>query len=65
MSGAMTHTPPSVTDVEYDADAARLRSRLLVPAGRVRPGPGVVLCPEWWGVDDYAIARAQELALED
>jgi dienelactone hydrolase len=26
------------------------------------PRPGVVVCPEWWGNDDYAHKRAEELA---
>lgn len=28
------------------------------------PRPGVVVCPEWWGNDEYAHSRAEELARE-
>ena len=28
------------------------------------PRPGVVVCPEWWGNDDYAHKRAEQLAKE-
>lgn len=28
------------------------------------PRPGVIVCPEWWGNDDYAHKRAEQLAKE-
>ncbi len=31
-------------------------------ASEKSPRPGVVVCPEWWGNDDYAHSRAKQLA---
>lgn len=31
-------------------------------ASAERPAPGVVVCPEWWGMNDYSQSRAKQLA---
>jgi dienelactone hydrolase len=31
-------------------------------ATAAKPAPGVVVCPEWWGNDEYARGRAKQLA---
>jgi dienelactone hydrolase len=51
-----------VADAEYDVDGQRMRGRIVENRGDERPQPGVVLFPEWWGVDEYVVGRATQLA---
>jgi dienelactone hydrolase len=51
-----------VAHVEYDVDGQRMRGRIAESPGDDRQRPGVVLFPEWWGVDDYIVERATQLA---
>ena len=48
--------------VEYDVGGVGMRSCLAwdddIPGRR----PGVLVCPEWWGLDDYVRGRARQLA---
>jgi dienelactone hydrolase len=55
-------TPGVVADFDYHVDGQRMRGRIAVTPGDDRQVPGVVLFPEWWGVDDYIVGRAEQLA---
>jgi len=48
--------------VEYKVGGATMKSFLAVPDGGAAKKPGIVVFPEWWGVNDYAKRRAQQLA---
>ncbi|MDQ2696052.1 MAG: dienelactone hydrolase family protein [Pseudomonadota bacterium] len=48
--------------VEYSHDGARLVGYLAYPADVRNPRPGVLVVPEWWGLNDYARQRAEQLA---
>lgn len=50
--------------VSYEVDGQTYRSHLYLPAGHdaSKPVPGVLVYPEWWGVNDYVRGRGQMLA---
>ena len=48
--------------VEYDQDGTALRGYLVYDANIEGERPGVVVFPEWWGVNDYIKRRADMLA---
>jgi dienelactone hydrolase len=54
--------PTVVTGVEYHVDGQRLQGRIVEGGDGRHPRPGVVVFPEWWGIDGYAIGRGSQLA---
>ncbi|HAT12170.1 MAG TPA: dienelactone hydrolase [Planctomycetes bacterium] len=52
---------PVVTPIDYAHDGVALRGSLAVPAGASNAA-GVLVVPEWWGMNAYAERRARELA---
>lgn len=47
----------------YTHEGVTFRDRLLRPAGVAdATPPGVLVLPEWWGLNDFAIERARRLA---
>jgi dienelactone hydrolase len=60
-AGLMDGPPVRVKSVDYNHDAVVLKGHLAEPpqAGR---RPGVLVVHEWWGLDDYARRRANQLA---
>lgn len=50
--------------VPYTHDGTKLEGVLVYDdAATARgPRPGVLVCHEWWGLDDYAVSRARQLA---
>lgn len=53
------------TAIEYKAGDVVLEGFLAwddAKATEASPQPGVVVCPEWWGNDDYPRSRARKLA---
>jgi dienelactone hydrolase len=47
----------------YTHEGVTFRDRLLRPAAVAgAPPPGVLVLPEWWGLNDFAIERARRLA---
>lgn len=51
----------TLTPVDYTLDGTALRGVLAMPVG-AKPTAGVLVVPEWWGMNDYAQRRARELA---
>jgi dienelactone hydrolase len=51
----------TITTVDYVHQGTALRGVRAVPAGG-QPIAGVLVVPEWWGMNDYAQRRARELA---
>ena len=48
--------------IEYRDGDTLLEGYLAYPAGLKEPRPGVLVFHEWWGLNDYARARARQLA---
>ena len=48
--------------VEYEADGTKLKGFLAYDDAAKGKRPGVLVFPEWWGLNDYAKTRAQQLA---
>jgi dienelactone hydrolase len=46
----------------YAAAGRTLKSEVAVDAARAGKRPGVVVFPEWWGLNDYIRGRARQLA---
>ena len=49
-------------NVTYSGGGATLKGLLAWDAAASGPRPGVLVAPEWWGVDDYIRGRARQLA---
>lgn len=57
----------SVRDLEWTDGETTCRGVLVEPTVQVmmmHAYPGVLVFPEWWGVNDYSIGRARELAAQ-
>lgn len=48
--------------VPYEHDGVKLEGFLAYDDASTAPRPGVLVLPEWWGLNDYAKSRAQQLA---
>ncbi len=51
--------------IDYSHDELPCRGYLVYDSEQVtvdQPAPGVLVVPEWWGLNDYAKARADQLA---
>ena len=46
----------------YNAGGRDLASYLAVDPAKEGKRPGLILLPEWWGLNDYLRRRARELA---
>jgi len=46
----------------YNQGATTLRGHLVYDPALAGPRPGVLVVPEWWGLNDYAKSRAAQLA---
>jgi dienelactone hydrolase len=62
---ALPDGPPVVVKhepVQTSIDGTSFNHHLYLPANADGPVPGVVVFPEWWGVNDYAKLRGRALA---
>ncbi len=48
--------------VTYEARGTTLQGYVAHPTGASRPSAGVLVLPEWWGVNDYIRERARQVA---
>jgi dienelactone hydrolase len=48
--------------VDYEADGVKLKGFLAYDDSAKDKRPGVLVFPEWWGLNDYAKNRAKQLA---
>ncbi len=48
--------------VDYEADGVKLKGFLAYDDASKDKKPGVLVFPEWWGLNDYAKNRARQLA---
>lgn len=48
--------------VAYEHDGVKLEGFLAYDDAVTTPRPGVLVLPEWWGLNDYAKGRARQLA---
>lgn len=46
----------------YDVGGVGMKSYLAWDDDVAGPRPGVLVCPEWWGLDDYIRGRTRQLA---
>ena len=49
-------------EIEYDHDGTKLKGVLVFDDAGTGKRPGVLVFPEWWGLNDYAKKRAAMLA---
>ena len=49
-------------NISYSAAGTQLRGYLAWDAENVGNQPGVLVFPEWWGLDDYIRQRAEQIA---
>lgn len=52
----------SVSELSYYHGDALLVGRLVRPPPDEQVRPGILVAPEWWGMNDYAMRRAEQLA---
>ena len=64
LGGASAVGAVAELDIEYADQNVPLRGFLAMPEGVLEPGDraGVLVVPEWWGLNDYARRRARMLA---
>lgn len=48
--------------IEYKDGDVTLKGYLAYDDAAKQPAPGVLVCPEWWGLNDYAKKRAEMIA---
>ncbi|MBX9584096.1 MAG: dienelactone hydrolase family protein [Gemmataceae bacterium] len=48
--------------VEYEADGVKLKGFVAYDDANKDKKPGVIVFPEWWGLNDYAKNRAKQLS---
>jgi dienelactone hydrolase len=62
--GAAGSTSAAVVtkDVDYEFDGTKLKGFLAYDDSSKGKKPGVLVFPEWWGLNDYAKGRAKQLA---
>src|SRR5437868_2079939 len=48
--------------VDYEADGTKLKGFIAWDDAAQGKQPGVLVFPEWWGLNDYAKIRAEQLA---
>lgn len=48
--------------VEYEYEGTKLKGYLAYDAGKAGKRPGVMVVHEWWGLNDYAKKRCEQLA---
>jgi dienelactone hydrolase len=59
-----SNSAPNIVEkkVEYNADGLSMKGFLAFDGSMPGRRPGVLVVPEWWGVNDYARRRAKMLA---
>ncbi len=64
MAGLPLQAAPDVhiQALDYRAGDTQMQAYLAYDASLEGPHPGVLVVPEWWGLDDYARRRVRELA---
>lgn len=63
IAGSQVATAAVVTKtIEYEFDGTKLKGFLAYDDAVKEKRPGVVVFPEWWGLNDYAKSRAKQLA---
>jgi dienelactone hydrolase len=65
--GACASSSPRVKDIRtrdvmYEIDGAPFKGVMAWDASTTAKRPGVLVCPEWWGNNDYPTMRAKMLA---
>lgn len=65
LTSVALHAKIVTKPVAYEHAGTKLESYLVYDDAKVsasRPGAGVLVVPEWWGLNDYAKGRAKQLA---
>ena len=59
---AAAHAALVIRNVDYTQGGVALQGTIAYDDSLTGPRPGVVVYPEWWGLNDYARGRAAQLA---
>jgi hypothetical protein len=61
-AAGIVHAKPKIVEkgVEYSAQGVVMKSYLAYDEQIKKKRPGVLVVPEWWGLNDYARFRAEE-----
>ena len=62
LSAAMAHGAIKTENVEYRVGDTTFKSVVVYDDAGSAKRPGIVVYPEWWGLNDYAKHRARMLA---
>lgn len=59
---AFAQSAVEVKEVPYKAGEVQCRGLVAVDTAHTGKCPGILIIPEWWGLNDYATSRAKTLA---
>ncbi len=59
---ASTPAAVQIEKIDYEVDGVKLQGKLVYDDAVQGKRPGVLVCPEWWGLDDYTVGRSKQLA---
>ena len=62
LTAGTLHAEIQIQTVEYSAGEVKCKGIVAVDTAVEGKRPGVLVVPEWWGVNDYATSRAKMLA---
>ena len=62
LSGSLAQGAIKTQTIDYEQGGTKLKGFLAWDDSIQGKRPGVIVCPEWWGLNDYAKYRAQKLA---
>src|SRR5205823_4823887 len=62
LAGGTTSAAVVTKVVDYEFDGTKLKGFLAFDDASKEKKPGVLVFPEWWGLNDYAKTRAKQLA---
>jgi dienelactone hydrolase len=62
LTGSLAPAAVQTRVVEYEHDGTKLKGFLAYDDATKDKRPGVLVFPEWWGLDEYAKGRAKQLA---
>jgi dienelactone hydrolase len=62
LASAMTHAAIKTQSIDYQQGGVTFQGYLAYDDALPGKRPGILICPEWWGLNDYPKSRARQLA---